>query len=313
MKRKILLTGASGMVGKNIRENKGFVNDELLTPEHRELELLNYQSTLEYLKKHRPEFIVHAAGIVGGIQANIQAPSKFLVENLDMGRNLLLAAHEVGIEKVMNIGSSCMYPRGHQEPLKEEKILTGELEPTNEGYALAKITVAKLGQYLGRQYGHQYKTIIPCNLYGRWDKFSPQHSHLVPAIIHKLSQAKKNNEKTVEIWGTGEARREFMNAQDLADFIDYGLANFDKMPDLLNVGLGHDHSVNEYYEAAREIIGWQGEFTHNTAKPVGMQRKLVSIENLEKFGWKSKLNLSEGLHSTFQFYNEYWESGKWNK
>lgn len=301
------------MVGRNVREHSGFADWEFLLPSHEELDLLNSNSTLQYLKIHQPEFIIHAAGVVGGIQANIKEPSRFLVDNWDMGKNLLLAAHAAGIEKVLNIGSSCMYPRGQNEPLREEQVLGGELEPTNEGYALAKIAVARLGQYLGRQYGRQYKTIIPCNLYGRWDKFSPHHSHLVPAIIHKVYQAKKNNEKTVEIWGTGEARREFMNAQDLADFIAHSLKHFSKMPDLLNVGLGHDYSVNEYYEAARKIIGWQGEFTYDKTKPVGMQRKLVSVEKLHHFGWKSQISLTDGLHSSLQFYSEYWESGKWTK
>ena|SRR5665647_1769415 len=187
---KVLLTGASGMVGRNILEHPSAGQFSFLTPSSKDLNLMNADAVSAYVEKHKPEFIIHCAGFVGGIQANMKWPVRFLVENLEMGKNILMAAQAHGVSKVINMASSCMYPKDHQGFLEEEMILTGPLEPTNEGYALAKITVMKLAQYLNRENGHQnFKTFIPCNLYGRWDKFSDQHSHMIPSVIKKVHQA----------------------------------------------------------------------------------------------------------------------------
>ena len=300
---KILVTGANGLVGHSIVENTAMQEHELLTPSHQELDLLDYAAVVQYLKKEQPDCIIHAAGKVGGIAANCKAPMEFLLTNMDMGRNIIYGAFESGVKKFINLGSSCMYPRNCDKPLTEDMILKGELEPTNEGYALAKVMCARLCDYISRQHPEfQYKTLIPCNLYGRWDKYRTENAHMIPAVIHKLYMAKQNGLDTVEIWGTGKARREFMYSGDLADCIAYSLKNFDKMPAYLNVGLGHDYTVDEYYEAIAKVVGYTGRFTHNTEKPEGMKRKLTDVRNLHTFGWRAGTSLEEGLQKTFEFY-----------
>jgi GDP-L-fucose synthase len=303
IKMKILLTGGGGMVGTNILENPDFKEFEVLAPRSGELDLRDFVAVKDYLNKHSPDLVIHAAGKVGGIQANIREPVSYLLENLDMGRNIIWASRQVGIKKVINLGSSCMYPRGHEEPLKEDLILKGELEPTNEGYALAKVLTAKICEYITREdQSYQYKTIIPCNLYGRHDKFNPNDSHLLPAIIHKVHQAKNNNENIVEIWGDGLARREFMYAGDFADAIIRAIHHFDSLPSCMNVGLGHDHTINNYYQAVADVIGFEGSFIHNLDKPVGMSRKLVNIDRQTSWGWSPKHDLTLGIQKTYEFY-----------
>ena len=300
---KILLTGANGLVGHSIVENKAMQQHKILTPSHKELDLLDYNAVVQYLKKEQPDCIIHAAGKVGGIAANCKAPMEFLLTNMDMGRNIIYGAFEMGVKKFINLGSSCMYPRNSEKPLTEDMVLKGELEPTNEGYALAKVMCARLCEYISRQYPEfQYKTLIPCNLYGRWDKFRTENAHMIPAVIHKLYMAQKNGLKTVEIWGTGKARREFMYSGDLADCIAYCLEHYENLPTYLNVGLGHDYTVDEYYAAIAKVVGYTGNFVHNTEKPEGMKRKLTDVTNLNAFGWHSKISLDEGLRKTFEFY-----------
>lgn len=304
-KLKILLTGGGGMVGRNTLEHPSIGDFEILAPRSSELDLRDFKAVQSYLSQHRPDLIVHAAGKVGGIQANMREPVGFLMDNLDMGRNIVWAAQQVGIKKLINLGSSCMYPRNHSEPLVEEMVLKGELEPTNEGYALAKVTTARLCEYIVREdSSFQYKTLIPCNIYGRFDKFDPAHSHLVPAIIHKIHQAKANGEQAVEIWGDGNARREFMYGGDLADAIVRAVNTFDSLPATMNVGLGHDYTINEYYEAAAAVMGYTGGFEHDLGKPVGMARKLVSVERQKAWGWTAQHNLREGIEKTYRYYLE---------
>jgi GDP-L-fucose synthase len=198
-----------------------------------------------------------------------------------------------------------MYPRNAPNPLTEELVLAGELEPTNEGYALAKIVTARLCDYIRREQPEfQYKTMIPCNLYGRHDKFSPAHSHLIPAIIHKIHAAQKSGTTTADIWGDGHSRREFMYAGDFADAVMHGLAHFDTMPDLLNIGIGHDYTINEYYAAVAGVIGWQGTFEHDLSKPVGMRQKLVSTARQQAWGWQARTGLAEGIQHTYQYFLE---------
>ena len=208
------------MVGRNILENKNCSNHNILSPRSDELNLLNYDEVFNYIKNKKPEIIIHAAGIVGGIQANIANPISFLLDNLTMGKNIVLAAKNNNIKKLLNLGTSCMYPRDASNPLKEEYILKGQLEPTNEGYALSKVVVSKLCEYVSNQNkDFLFKTVIPCNLYGKYDKFSPENSHMLPAVIKKIHEAKTHDYENVEIWGDGLARREFMYAADLSDFI----------------------------------------------------------------------------------------------
>lgn len=302
-KGKILLTGGRGMVGSNIMEHPAAHNWEIIAPTHSQLDLSDYQATLHYIQQSKPDVVIHTAGRVGGIQANIAAPVDFLVTNLDVGRNIIMAARAVGVPHLLNLGSSCMYPRNAPNPLTEDLVLKGELEPTNEGYALAKIVAARLCEYIRREQPQlHYKTMIPCNLYGRHDKFAPEHSHLIPAIIHKVHAAKASVTSVVDIWGDGTARREFMYAGDFADAVMYALDNFESMPDMLNIGLGYDHSINQYYEAAAAVIGWTGEFRHDLSKPVGMKQKLVSIQQQISWGWQAKTSLQDGIKKTYDYY-----------
>lgn len=302
-KLRILLTGGGGMVGRNVLEHSGIDDFEVLAPRSSELDLRDFNAVQTYLEIHKPNMVIHAAGKVGGIQANMREPVGFLLDNLDMGRNIVWAAHQAGIRRLINLGSSCMYPRNHSEPLKEEMVLKGELEPTNEGYALAKVVTARLCEYIMREdASYQYKTLIPCNIYGRYDKFDPAHSHLVPAIIHKVHQAKQSGQQSVEIWGDGTARREFMYAGDLADAILRAISIFDTLPPYMNVGLGRDYTINEYYQAAAEVMGYTGRFVRDLSKPVGMARKLVCVERQEAWGWSARHELREGIEKTYDYY-----------
>lgn len=300
---KILITGACGLAGHNIAEALQGTGHELFLPPHAELDLLDRAAVASYLAKHHPDLVIHAAGIVGGIAANIKAPVKFLLANMDMGRNIIHESYRAGIKNFINLGSSCMYPRDSEGPLTEDIILTGELEPTNEGYALAKCMCARLCQYLNREDSScRYKTLIPCNLYGKWDKFRTESAHMIPAVIHKLYQAKREGRTSVSIWGGGQARREFLYAGDLGDCVRYCVAHFDTMPELMNVGLGYDYTVDEYYRAIANVVGYEGTFTHDRTKPEGMKRKLTDVKRLHAFGWKSKTTLEDGLQKTFAYY-----------
>ena len=299
----VLLTGGGGMVGRNILEHPIAQQFSFVCPTSSELDLRDFSSVKTFFSKTTPEFVIHAAGRVGGIQANIAAPVDFLVDNIDIGRNVILASRNAGVKKLLNLSSSCMYPRDAANPLTEDLILKGELEPTNEGYALAKIFATRLCEYIQKEdRSFQYKTLIPCNLFGRFDKFDPIHSHLIPAIIHKVHLAKTNQENTVEIWGDGTARREFMFAGDLADAVLKALNTFETLPSLMNLGLGIDYTINEYYEAASKVIGWKGKFAHDLSKPVGMRQKLVSTVLQEGWGWQSTTSLEEGIQKTYDFY-----------
>ncbi|KQY45725.1 GDP-L-fucose synthase [Rhizobium sp. Root483D2] len=299
---KVLITGGSGMVGRNLLEHARANDFQLEAPGRRELDLSDKISVQSYFQKVKPDAVIHAAGLVGGIQANIAAPVRFLVENLQIGMNVILGAQNAGVEKLINIGSSCMYPREATNPLNEDDILTGGLEPTNEGYALAKISCSRLCNYVSSTHGVHYKTVIPCNLYGRHDKFDPQKSHMVPAVIRKISEAVENQADVVEVWGDGLARREFMFAGDLADFLLFAVEDIERLPQNLNVGIGVDHSVNDYYKAVADVLGYQGRFVHDMSKPAGMSQKLVNIQKLRNLGWQATTSLSEGIRKTYEFY-----------
>lgn len=300
---KILLTGANGMVGKNILDVAKKYQHKFLSPSSKELDLLDANATQLYIQKHKPDMVIHAAGIVGGIQANMAQPVKFLVDNMQMGLNILTSANNNNIDLFLNLSSSCMYPRDALNPLSEDLILKGELEPTNEGYALAKITSTRLCEYICKENPERlYKTIIPCNLYGRFDKFDPNYSHMIPAVIRKIDEAKKAKQQEVDIWGDGEARREFMYAEDLAEFVFYAIDNFEAMPQNLNVGLGIDYTINEYYQAIAKVIGFTGTFKHDLSKPTGMKQKLIDDKKLKEFGWAYKTELEAGIQKTYEFY-----------
>lgn len=301
------------MVGRNLMDDQYFDKLKrdglLLCPKRSELDLLDSESVAQYIAHHKPWLIIHAAGKVGGIQANIQDQLGFYLQNSIMGQNILVSSYKNHVPYVLNIASSCMYPKDCQEKLKEEMILSGYLEPTNEGYALAKIATLKLGQYINEKAqlsnsktSTKVKTIIPCNLFGKYDNFNNNSSHLIAAIIAKINQAKMSNSKTVEIWGNGEARREFMPASDLAKILSILVQDIDSIPDILNVGTGIDYTINEYYQSIAEIYGWSGDFVHDLSRPVGMKRKLLNIDRLNSIT-NFKSDIDSGFKEAIQYFN----------
>lgn len=294
------------MVGRNLQAHPFARDCVVLAPSSRELDLTDQKAVLAYIKAHKPDVVIHAAGQVGGIQANMADPVGFLVNNSLMGIHVINSAYQAGVKHFVNLASSCMYPRSALNPLKEEQILTGELEQTNEGYALAKITATRLCQYISQVNDDvQYLTLIPCNLYGRYDKFDPAHSHMIPAVIRKIHEAREQGADTVEIWGDGEARREFMYVEDLSDcvfdVIDQLKAG-KPLPDLMNVGLGTDYTINEYYRTIAKVVGFKGHFEHDLSKPVGMRQKLIDSGRVNALGWQPRTSLTDGIEKTYQFF-----------
>lgn len=306
--RKILLTGGTGMVGRNILEHPAASQWEFLAPSRAELNLADYRAVEAYIRGTQPNVVIHTAGRVGGIQANVANPVAFLVDNIDVGRNVIMAARAGGVQRLLNLASSCIYPPNAQNPLSEALILQGGLEPTNEGYALAKIVALRLCQYICRETPKLlYKTLIPCNLYGPHDKFVPEHSHLIPAIIHKVHRAKVESAYEIEMWGDGSVRREFMYVGDAGAAVLRAIEDFDVLPDVMNIGLGYDYTVNEYYTAAADVIGWQGRFVRDLTKPVGMKRKLLDITRQRMWGWQPVTSLHDGIAKTYAFYLQHYD------
>ncbi|MGI9192595.1 MAG: GDP-L-fucose synthase family protein [Chitinophagaceae bacterium] len=302
---KVLITGSRGMVGRNVAETCPHKEYTLLTPSRAELDLLDAKAVRNYMQEHRPDAVIHAAGLVGGIQGNLNRPVDFLIHNFDMGRNVIMTARDMGVTRLINMASSCMYPRDYERPLREEDVLMGELEPSNEGYAIAKIAMTRLCEYIRRENDAlQYKTIIPCNLYGRYDKYDLVSSHLVPAAIRKVVDAHANGLDTVEIWGDGMARREFMLASDLAELAWYSLEHINTMPQTLNAGIGVDFTINECYEAIAKAVGYKGRFVHDLNRPVGTKQKLMDVTKLRAFGWTHRHNLDMGIPIAVNYYAE---------
>lgn len=305
--KKIYITGGTGLVGRNIRENEIISQNKILAPLHSELDLMDYNKVYDFIKSEKPDLIIHTAGQVGGIAANMADPYGFFTNNIVIGVNLVRASKELGIKNFLNLSSSCSYPCDISTPLSEGMVLTGPFEPTNEGYAMAKTSVLRMCEYISSQFeGYNYKTLVPCNLYGRFDKFSPKKAHLIPAIIRKVADAEKNNIKTIDIWGDGESRREFMYAGDFAQIVSKVLEKFEDIPSTMNIGLGYDYTINEYYEAVAKVVGYEGSYTHDLSKPAGIKQKLLDISKQKEFGFESKFTLEEGIRKTYEYYlNEY--------
>lgn len=302
---KVLLTGGTGMVGRNVLEAAASGGIAIDAPRRSELDLLHYEQVLAYLRRTRPDVVVHAAGKVGGIQANIADPLSFFVDNLDMGRNIVLAAFHAGVPRLINLSSSCVYPRAAPNPLREESLLSGELEPTNEGYALAKVATMRICQYVAaKNPAFRYRSLVPCNLYGPHDTFDPGRSHLVASVLHKLHEAVASGKHVVDIWGSGTARREFLYVGDLAQCILRAIQRYDALPAVMNVGVGTDHTIDEYYRIAAEIIGYRGTFEHDLAQPEGMRQKLVDVSRLRAWGWRPPTTLRDGIAMTYEHYQQ---------
>ncbi|WP_134724674.1 NAD-dependent epimerase/dehydratase family protein [Paracoccus luteus] len=284
---RVWLTGGSGMLGATIRHLAPQVAPgvTLLAPARADLDLTDRVAVADWLAANPVDAVIHAAARVGGIAANIADPAGFLTENLRINDAVINGAARAGVPRLMFLGSSCMYPRDHRQPLVEGDILAAPLEPTNEGYALAKITGARLCEYLSRRAGVAYRTLIPCNLFGTRDHFGAASAHLLAAAITKVVDAQDAGRDVVEIWGSGTARREFMDADHLARFILSALPRLADLPPLLNVGADEDRSVNDYYAMVARAADWGGRFTHDLSRPEGMRAKLMSSARARAWGY----------------------------
>jgi len=299
---KIYIAGHRGMVGAEtlqLFQSKGYSN--IVTKPSDELDLRNQQAVTEFMDREQPEVVVLAAARVGGILANDQNPYQFLYDNLTIQSNVINAAHENEVEHLVFLGSSCIYPKHAPQPIKEEYLLTGSLEPTNQWYAIAKIAGIKLCEALNRQYGRNYVSLMPTNLYGPGDNFDLKTSHVVPAMIRKFHEAAENGQIPVALWGTGQPKREFLHVRDLAKAILFTVENKLK-GDIYNVGTGKDISIKELATLIQKITGHHGEITWDTTKPDGTPRKLLDVTKLNSHGWRHNIELQDGLTKTYQWY-----------
>jgi len=302
---KILVTGSQGMIGVHLTNklrNEGYNN--LLTPSSTQLDLRKQKATEKYFEENKIDYVIHLAAKVGGIMANIKSPYSFLYDNRIMDMNVIENSRINNVKKLLYLGSSCIYPRECKQPMKEEYLLTGKLEPTNEGYALAKISGLKLCEYCNKQHGSNFISLVPCNIYGPNDNFDSDASHVISALILKFHVAKKNNLSFVELWGTGKARREFLYVDDAADAILYFMLNcdHDEIGPYVNIGSGKDVFIDELALLIKDIVGYKGKIKYDTSKPDGMPRKLVDVSKAKKLGWKAKIDLREGLQKTYEWF-----------
>lgn len=295
----ILVTGGHGMVGSNLRtilKDRGYQN--ICSPTHTEVNLVEAPAVEKLFATTRPEYVFHLAARVGGIQANINDPTSFLSENILIGTNVILAAHRYNVQKLINVGSSCIYPRLCVQPMEESMLLSGPLEPTNEGYALAKLASLKLCLYIHQQYQRNYYTIIPPNLYGLHEKWDTNTSHVISALLLRFSFAVQQQDDQVVLWGTGQARREFLEAEDIARALIFCMEKIDayQLPHgCLNVGTGHDISIAELAKLIQEITEYTGSVLWDASRPDGMPQKLMDSRAAFALGWKPSISLREGI------------------
>jgi len=297
---KIYVAGHRGMVGSAIvrkLQDEGYEN--LILRTSAELDLRNQQATETFFKEHKPDYVFLAAAKVGGIIANNTYRGEFLYENLMIQNNVIHSAYQNSVTKLLFLGSSCIYPKFAQQPIKEEYLLTGTLEATNEPYAIAKIAGLKMCEAYRSQYGCNFISVMPTNLYGPNDNYDLQNSHVLPALLRKMIVAERTNQPVVEIWGTGTPRREFLHVDDLADACYFIMQQYDGA-DWLNIGVGDDVSIKELAELVKEIAGYKGELKFNTDKPDGTPRKLLDVSRLHGLGWKAKIELKEGVQRVYQ-------------
>jgi GDP-L-fucose synthase len=296
----IYVAGHRGLVGSALIRRLGALGyNNLAVRTHRELELTDRQAVAEFFEQEKPEYVFLAAARVGGIQANSQFPVDFLQENLRIQNNVIEAAYTSGVKKLLFLGSSCIYPRLADQPLREDALLTGPLEPTNEWYAIAKIAGIKLCQAYRRQYGFDAISVMPTNLYGPDDNFDLESSHVLPALMRKCHEAKIRQEDTVVLWGSGRPRREFLHADDMADACIFLMQNYSS-EDIINIGVGDDLTIRELAGLIAEVTGFEGKFEYDTSKPDGTPRKLMDVSRLNQLGWHSRLSLREGLQATYE-------------
>lgn len=299
---KIYVAGHRGLVGSAIvRQIDNQSQHEWVGQTRSELDLLDRNSVFEYLQKEKPDAVIIAAAKVGGIQANNTFPVEFLTQNLQIETNLLDGAHAAGIERLLFLGSSCVYPKLAQQPIREEYLLTGELEKTNEAYALAKISGLKLVQAYRSQYRHRWISAMPTNMYGPGDNFDLDNSHVLPALIRKFHDAKSTGASTVTLWGSGTPKREFLHSDDLGRACLFLLENYDD--DIaINVGVGEDVSIKDLAELIKKITDFEGTIDWDSSKPDGTPRKLLDVSRITTLGWKAQISLEDGIRSTYDWY-----------
>ncbi|MDR6553590.1 GDP-L-fucose synthase [Paenibacillus qinlingensis] len=304
---KIYVAGHNGLVGSAIvRRLQGQGYEHIVTRTSKELDLRDQQQVDAYFKSERPEYVFLAAAKVGGILANATYPAQFLYDNLMIQSNVIEAARRYQVEKLLFLGSTCIYPKNAPQPLKESYLLTGELESSNEPYAIAKIAGIKMCSAFNKQFGTNYMSVMPTNLYGPNDNFDLQTSHVLPALMRKIHEAKQNNLSNVTIWGTGTPLREFLHVDDLADACVYLFQTYDasELGEFVNVGTGKDISIRELAVLLCKVIGYEGHLVFDISKPDGTPRKVTDIEKLSSLKWKPSISLVEGLKSTYSWYCE---------
>ena len=308
---KIYIAGHAGLVGSAIvrqLEARGFTN--LLMRSHKDLDLINQEQVHKFFEREKPDYVILAAAAVGGIQANNDYPADFIYQNMMIEANVIHSAYNNRVKRLLFLGSTCIYPREVKQPMKEDALLSDVLEPTNEPYALAKISGIKLCESYNRQHGTDFRSVMPTNLYGINDNFHPDNSHVIPALMQRFHQAKINNNSEVKVWGTGKAMREFLYVDDMADASLFVLelddktyqANTRPMLSHINIGTGKDITIKEMAEIMREVVGFNGELFSDKTKPDGAPRKLIDVSRLSNMGWNYSVNLREGLEITYKWY-----------
>jgi GDP-L-fucose synthase len=311
LKDKIYIAGHRGLVGSAIvrqLESRGFTN--LLMRTHKELDLTNQAQVQTFFKQEKPDYVILAAAKVGGIHANNTYPADFIYQNMMIEANVINSAYESKVKRLLFLGSTCIYPKAIEQPMREDALLTSVLEPTNEPYALAKIAGIKLCESYNRQYGTDFRSVMPTNLYGPNDNFHSENSHVIPALMRRFYEAKVNNDKEVSVWGTGNAMREFLYVDDMAEASLFVLeldektyqANTKPILSHINVGTGKDVTIREMAETMKQVVGFKGELTFDTTKPDGSPRKLIDVSRLSNMGWKYSIDLEEGLKKTYKWY-----------
>jgi len=308
---KIYIAGHLGLVGSAIvrqLESRGF--DNILMRTHKQLDLTNQAQVLDFFQQEKPDYVVIAAAKVGGIYANNTYPADFIYQNIMIEANVINAAHKCKVKRLLFLGSTCIYPREVKQPMREDALLTNVLEATNEPYALAKIAGIKLCESFNRQYNTDFRSVMPTNLYGINDNFHPKNSHVIPALMQRLHLAKENSDKEVVVWGTGNAMREFLYVDDMAEAslfvleLDKHLYDINTLPMLshINVGTGKDVTIREMAETMKKIIGYKGKLVYDHSKPDGPPRKLIDTTRLNNMGWRYNIDLEEGLEKTYNWY-----------
>jgi GDP-L-fucose synthase len=299
---KIFVAGHNGLVGsaivRSLREN-GYKNLILVTSN--ELDLRNQSEVLDFFKKTKPEYVFLAAAKCGGIKDNIEHPVQFLEDNLKIQSSVISSSYKIGVKKLMFLGSACIYPKECPQPIKEDYLLSGYLEPTNEAYSLAKIAGIKLCQAYNKQHGTNFISVNPCNVYGPKDNFSAETSHVIAGLIRRIHEAKKSKKPSVDCWGTGSARREFIYVEDLAAALIF-LMNTYNDNEVINVGVGKDVSIKELVGHIVDVIEYEGEIKWDTSKPEGMRQRLLDTTKLEKLGWKPVTSIDQGLQLTYEYF-----------